>query len=368
MIEVDDVAPLLEEVSSFARGRVATEAARPEHPMSPQTVSALTDEALALGLLPAAQAPGGVGLWENLDSGHEMAFNIGLLRHVARADVGLAFAWHRQALAHRLAHDADQPLPQGSYCHLVGHHGLARTALARWLTTQDLNKEETALLVDWLDRRTHATPVVLPQDWQTLVWPVWRQGSLHWQALARAQATISLCAPQHGLDELRLWRVSDAGPGGETWAAGPASMARLLTLEMVGLLAIAEGGLARGEEQVRDYVAIRRQGGKLIGSHPAVHQMVSEIRAIRQGAEVALAACERPITDIDLGLLAGLRASQHTALCHAANQAVQVHGGIGYMRDLGMEKLVRDLNMLRLQAGGVRELPAFVTGWNGGRE
>ena len=58
MIEVDDVAPLLEEVSSFARGRVATEAARPEHPMSPQTVSALTDEALALGKAEGLQTIG----------------------------------------------------------------------------------------------------------------------------------------------------------------------------------------------------------------------------------------------------------------------------------------------------------------------
>ena len=47
---------------------------------------------------------------------------------------------------------------------------------------------------------------------------------------------------------------------------------------------------------------------------------------------------------------------------------MQVHGGIGYMRDLGVEKLVRDLNMLRLQTGGVRDIPSFITGLNGGSE
>jgi alkylation response protein AidB-like acyl-CoA dehydrogenase len=44
---------------------------------------------------------------------------------------------------------------------------------------------------------------------------------------------------------------------------------------------------------------------------------------------------------------------------------MQVHGGIGYMREVGPEKLVRDQNMLKLLAGGTREVYSFLAGWIG---
>ncbi|MBK9236843.1 MAG: hypothetical protein IPO19_12810 [Rhodoferax sp.] len=62
---------------------------------------------------------------------------------------------------------------------------------------------------------------------------------------------------------------------------------------------------------------------------------------------------------------APLRASTSPALCHAANQVMQVHGGIGYMRDAGPEKLLRDQNMLKLMSGGTREIHTFLAGWTG---
>jgi hypothetical protein len=368
LIEPDDVLPLLEQVAGFAEGRIAIEAARPEHPLSPCAVAALTAEAQALGILPTAQAPSGIGLWECVDGGHDMAFNIGLLRHVARADVGLAFAWHRSALAQRLGQAHGLAVPQGTYLHPVGHHGLARVSLGRWLAGEPLGENDTLLMADWLDRRTHATSVVLPEDWQAVLWPAWQAGTVRWQVLARAAATAEQGAAQHGLDALRLFRLRDGHPASTTADATREDVARTLKLDMVGLLAIGVGGLEHAQAQARDYIAIRRQGGKVIARHPAVHQMASDIAAVHQGAEVALAACKRPLDGLALSIVAGLRASQHTALCHAANLALQLHGGIGYMRDLGVEKIVRDQNMLRLQAGGLREIPAFITGLNGGDE
>jgi alkylation response protein AidB-like acyl-CoA dehydrogenase len=42
---------------------------------------------------------------------------------------------------------------------------------------------------------------------------------------------------------------------------------------------------------------------------------------------------------------------------------LQVHGGSGYMRDTGAEKIVRDQNMLKLQIGGTRDAHLFVAAW-----
>ena len=55
-------------------------------------------------------------------------------------------------------------------------------------------------------------------------------------------------------------------------------------------------------------------------------------------------------------------AGRRDLLVPANHQAIQVHGGVGYMRDVGPEKLVRDQTMLRLATGGTRALPLLLHG------
>jgi acyl-CoA dehydrogenase len=93
--------------------------------------------------------------------------------------------------------------------------------------------------------------------------------------------------------------------------------------------------------------------------------MLSDIERAHYNAELALRACARPVGELDLGMVAASRATLYEVLCLAADQVVQVHGGIGYMRDAGAEKILRDMNMLRLQAGGTREIRLFLAGWCG---
>jgi alkylation response protein AidB-like acyl-CoA dehydrogenase len=62
------------------------------------------------------------------------------------------------------------------------------------------------------------------------------------------------------------------------------------------------------------------------------------------------------------GVLA-LRAQAQPALADAANGALQVFGGLGYMKDTGAEKVVRDVNCLRALAGSPRELTLMVAEW-----
>lgn len=82
-----------------------------------------------------------------------------------------------------------------------------------------------------------------------------------------------------------------------------------------------------------------------------------------QHAEAVFSMLARPLDELDLSVVMAMRARLHESLCQAANHVVQVHGGIGYMRDCGAEKIVRDLNMLKLQSGGTREIPLFLAAW-----
>lgn len=372
-IDHEDLKHLLAEVGRFAAERIAGATQRPESPMRPDMLEQLTHEAIELGVLSLSPDGDGLGLWEHGDDAHAMAFNIGTLRHLGRANAGIAFSWHRTALAHELSRQLgfgqDVARPLGTAFVPTGHYGLARTSLARWIKTPQPQPDDLVLLADWFDRDVHAVPLCAMTSWQSLLWPVWRNGTVAWQLAERRVLAVESCRPQHGFDELAAFTVRHAGAAGELRLPEAETSrrlyARVLKMDMIGLLAIGAGAIARAQQMASSYAAVRRQGGKLIGEHPAVQQLLSEIEVARQQAESMLAMFACPIDETDLGVVAAARAAAHDALCHAANQAVQVHGGIGYMRDSGPEKILRDQNMLKLQAGGTREAYSFVAGWTG---
>ena len=374
-IDQGDLDHLLAEVSRFAAQRIAGAAQRPECPVDDGTLEQLTHEASALGILPLPAGQEGFGIWEHCDQAEAMAFNIGALGHLGRANAGIAYAWHRSALATMLLrqlgleHDAHA---LGTIIFPTGHYGLARTSLARWLNGADLQIEEAEMFADWLDRSAHAAAICAPSAWQSMLWPVWRDGTIAWQITDRRALQIEPCRQQHGLDELEAFRVRDMRPaesGHLTQPGADASRrlyARLLKMEMIGLLAIASGALGHGQRMASSHAAMRRQGGKIIAGHPAVQQLLGEIELARQQADTTLTAFVRPLDDIDLGTVIAARAAMHELLCHAASQVMQVHGGTGYMRDTGPEKTLRDQNMLKLQSGGTREASLFLAAWSGG--
>lgn len=372
-IDQDDLNHLLAEVDRFAAERVAGVTHRPETPVDTSMLEQLTQEAVALGMLPLSGGEEGFGIWEHCDQAEAMAFNIGALRHFGRANAGVAYAWHRSALATMLSRKLDlTPATQALEIALLptGHYGLARTGLAHWLKGTNLQQEENEVLADWFDRRTHAATLCAPSAWQRLLWPVWHENAIAWQIINRHDLEIAACRRQHGLDELGTFQVRAPQPHNHSIQPGADESCRLYTRllkrEMIGLLAIAAGALERGQQMANNYALVRQQGGRLIAGHAAVQQLLGEIELARLQADSLLAAFARPLDSIDLGTVIATRTTMHELLCHAANQVMQVHGGIGYMRDTGPEKILRDQNMLKLQAGGTREASLFLTAWSGG--
>lgn len=372
--DIDDVQALLSEVESFAMQRIAIATERPETPITDQTLAVLSLEAAELGLIPDDTAGGGFALWEHSDHAAAMAFNVGLLRHIGYANAGVAFAWHRAALARWLMTTVgvEFPLqgPLGIAMATTGHYGLAQNRLGKFLVGHDAEADH-AVLSDWLDRHGHATTLVMPASWDAIVWPVWHGGEIRWELARRENLKIERLRAQHGFDELTSFHVQQFSQTREGILASPSDSRQLferaLKLDMIGLMAIAAGAHRRARHFATEYASVRKQGGKLIACHPAVQQMLGEIETVGHQLASMLHGLFRPLDDITLAEVSGLRAVAHVALCHAANQVVQVHGGIGYMRDAGPEKIVRDQNMLRLQSGGLREIPLLLAGLNGGR-
>lgn len=115
---------------------------------------------------------------------------------------------------------------------------------------------------------------------------------------------------------------------------------------LLGVTAIAAGITRQGWEKAAAYAAERFQGGDIIIKHEQIRMMLSAMEerlAVMEGALATAASRER----LDVAECRGLKATACDMAMASAQDAVQVHGGYGYMRDYGVERLMRDAAYLR---------------------
>jgi hypothetical protein len=366
----EDVNQILTEVAHFAADRVGAMTVRPETAISAQARAGLTQEAVDLGLLTADQCEEGFGLWGQFETGEAMALNIGLLETLGKVNAGMAYHWHKIAIASLAARLLGLESTDQILIAPTGHCGLGRSGLVKYLRKGALESEEESLLGDWLDHDRNGVIAFGPENWSAVLWPVWRNNEIAWRLERRDALEVTPQLKAHGLDELAAFEIRrKTGAEGDAVVASDAAFfyERILKMEAIGLMAIAAGAGRHTQDYAESYVAIRKQGGQLIRRHPAVQLAIGQIHATCGLAEGMLRNFERPLDEIDLADVFAARLMLHPALCEAANQSMQSHGGIGYMRDTGPEKIVRDQNMLRLALGGMRAANLFLGAWRTAR-
>lgn len=367
----EDVEHILSEVAHFAADRVGSLTARPDVPISLETRTKLTREAFDLGLL-ADHDEEGFGLWSRFDTADAMALNVGLLQVLGKVNAGVAYYWHRIALAGLASRLLGLTSNAETLIAPTGHFGLGRIGFAKYLRGVPLDAEERELLADWVDHDRNGVVVFGPDDWNDILWPVWRNGEFAWRLERRGSLDVTRLRKPHGLDELAAFEIRRK-PGAANEAEVLADDAaifyqRILKMEAIGLMSIAAGAARHSQEYAEAYVVIRRQGGQLICRHPAVQLAIGEIQAACGLAEGALRNFSaQALDEIDPGVVFAARLMVHPALCDAANHSMQAHGGVGYMRDTGPEKVLRDQNMLRLALGGMRAATLFLAAWRAER-
>jgi butyryl-CoA dehydrogenase len=108
---------------------------------------------------------------------------------------------------------------------------------------------------------------------------------------------------------------------------------------LLGLAAIATGISRNALQKAYAYACERYQAGKMIIEHQQMRIFLAEmLAAVEQGRALVKKACEDG--GLAPAMVAWLRATQYA--CKSATDGVQIHGGYGYMRDYGMERLMRD--------------------------
>jgi alkylation response protein AidB-like acyl-CoA dehydrogenase len=371
----DELASLLAAVDRFATRAVAPLVARHEITLAPHQLEQLAREAEAAGLLNLGTRAG-LGLFENLSEPAGVQLTVAALARLAEENAGVA--WHCAQLAFgrwlalRLGFTA--AVEQGPVvATLQGHYGLGRTALPRYLAGVELAEDEQALLADtFAPQDPQARQVLHALDgWRWLLAPCFEAGQIQWRLVPREAPACEPSPHSHGLDEIPAWRWTlpgerAAGVATTRLAAGDARelYAQALQLDALALLAIALGAVRHAYRIARDYAAIRRQGGTTIDRLPAVQQLLARVHsAITLSAaqlnQLALAPPARERT----GEILAARSRLQPLLSRAASDALQALGGIGYMRDTGVEKTLRDANQLRLVSGTPGELELFVAEW-----
>jgi acyl-CoA dehydrogenase len=126
-----------------------------------------------------------------------------------------------------------------------------------------------------------------------------------------------------------------------------------LTRGRVTLAARCVGMMERLLELSIAYAKLRQQGGKPIAEYQAIQWMLADM-AVRLDASRLLV--ERAIDALQRGRRASKEAAMaklfaSEALNEAADSAVQIHGGMGYMHEAGIERFYRDARITRIYEG-----------------
>jgi alkylation response protein AidB-like acyl-CoA dehydrogenase len=130
-------------------------------------------------------------------------------------------------------------------------------------------------------------------------------------------------------------------------------MMGILDKGRVGIAALALGILQAALEASIDYAKSRRQFGRPIAEFQAVQWMIADMakdalaaRLMIRHAAALLDRGERASSECSMAkCFAGDAAVAHTA------NAVQIHGGIGYIRGIEVERLYRDAKITQIYEG-----------------
>ncbi|MFP6665499.1 MAG: acyl-CoA dehydrogenase family protein [Deltaproteobacteria bacterium] len=155
------------------------------------------------------------------------------------------------------------------------------------------------------------------------------------------------------LDDVRVGKDRLIGESEDV--AGDRSGAKsTFNTERIGVVAMSLGIVERCLEVCVEYAKTRVQFGKPIGQFQLIQNKIAEMEVARMNlqtlvfAQIERAALGKPssLAEASAGKLYAARAAMNVAL-----EAVQLHGGNGYMAEFQVEQLCRDAKVLQIYAG-----------------
>jgi acyl-CoA dehydrogenase len=176
------------------------------------------------------------------------------------------------------------------------------------------------------------------------------------------------------------WLCSDTGELSYVDARVPAAnlvgaegsgfiqVAQNFASERLGLAVHAYAMAARALDLTIDYVRQRQAFGQpLIAKQVVQHKLVEMKRAVEVSRVYTRHVLERHVAGEQVFAEAALAKNQCVEACEfVVNEAVQLHGGAGYMRGTEVERHYRDARILGIGGGAtevMNDLIAKALGW-----
>lgn len=340
---------LLQGVAEFAAAEITGRIKAFDEPLTGTELTAIEAAAQCADLLDSGA--GGSGLWADSGGGGDAHFPVLALRMLARASGGAALALHGAALACAAADALWSELPAaGTTLTLGGSQASGAAALGRLLAGAAPAGADLATLGDLYGPgprlRRAADPAA---SWLALLYT---GGELR---LAEFAGGGRIDPAPHGPDGLAAITQVAADPV-RSAPLGRELLCALFTRHQLGLVAIAQGAADVAVERAAAYAVSRVQGATTICGHDAVALMLADGAGAVRAVEAQMQATACSGQDVSPVAAIILRRTALPLLQRATDAAVQVHGGSGYMRDTGVEHLLRELNALSVTGGSHDDL------------
>ncbi|RAV00824.1 acyl-CoA dehydrogenase [Mycobacterium colombiense] len=133
----------------------------------------------------------------------------------------------------------------------------------------------------------------------------------------------------------------------------------------VHIAALAVGAAQRALDESVSYAATATQGGTPIGNFQLVQGMLADQQTgVMAGRALVREAARLWVADEDRRIAPSAAKVFCTEMAgNVADLAVQIHGGTGYMRGVAVERIYRDVRLLRLYEG-TSEIQRLIIGSN----
>jgi acyl-CoA dehydrogenase len=160
-------------------------------------------------------------------------------------------------------------------------------------------------------------------------------------------------------------RVQDGALIGGSEDIGYRAAMTSLARGRIHIAALAVGTAQRALDESVNYAATATQGGTPIGNFQLVQAMIADQQTgVMAGRALVREAAQLWLTDQDRRIAPSAAKVFCTEMAgNVADLAVQIHGGSGYMRDVPVERIYRDVRLLRLYEG-TSEIQRLIIGSN----
>lgn len=148
-------------------------------------------------------------------------------------------------------------------------------------------------------------------------------------------------------------RVSDGALVGGSEDIGYRAAMTSLARGRVHIAALAVGSAQRALDESVAYAATATQGGTPIGNFQLVQAMIADQQTqVMAGRALVRDAAAAWVSESDRRMAPSVAKLFCTEMAgRVADLAVQIHGGSGYMREVPVERIYRDVRLLRLYEG-----------------